>query len=116
MLLSEADARDRWCPFARVTRRESLDPRGEAGGIVLAHGTNRDALGRVENPASCRCYASSCMAWRWAGWRTSWGTVATAPAMQDRNGPPLGFCGLSGKPEALVDQPDHSASKPKEQP
>lgn len=102
MLLSEADARERWCPFARVTRRENLDPYVQTGGVGLAHGTNRDALGRVENPASCRCYASGCMAWRWAGWETFLGTVAQKADEPDRIGLRLGFCGLSSSPDRVV--------------
>ena len=47
MILSETEARERWCPF--VSEAETLDYRGQI-----------DDTG--ETPV---CIASRCMAWRW---------------------------------------------------
>jgi hypothetical protein len=47
-MMTEADAKNRWCPFARSLR-----------------GANRDIEGGPDH--ACRCLASGCMAWRWYG-------------------------------------------------
>lgn len=101
MLLSEAEAQTRWCPHIRVARNEPLDQTrniDEPGNSVIVAGCNSDALGRTRIPVACRCIASGCMAWRWAGWETTFDTVAPAPRPMDRVGPRLGFCGLAGTP------------------
>ena len=54
MLLTEEQARNKWCPHARMT-----DDHSEASG-----GNNR-WLG-VKGQENCNCIASDCMAWRWA--------------------------------------------------
>ena len=50
MLLTETEAKKKWCPYAR-----------EAGGENRAF-MKKDA---AAPPADCRCIASLCMAWRW---------------------------------------------------
>lgn len=64
MLLTEQQAKSKWCPHARVIRWETLN-QGETSVDHLIGGTNRDALGKTKNPGSCRCIAGECMAWRW---------------------------------------------------
>jgi hypothetical protein len=75
MLLTEAEARQRWCPFSRVADR---------------HGGVNRGLGIVEDnvlwPSQCVCIASACMAWRWKEY-TSY--VEPEPA------PTHGYCGLA---------------------
>ena len=50
--MTESEAREKWCPFSRATRKSE--------GVWLV--ANRaDTL----NPKACRCITSDCMAWRW---------------------------------------------------
>jgi len=69
MTLTEAEAKEKLCPY-RHLRRE-LSDREQA--------TDFDA-----------CYASDCMVWRWQETQEEW---AKNPA-----GRP-GYCGLAGRPE-----------------
>ena len=72
MLLTEAEARTRWCPHAL------------AGSPIF----NRRADG--EPTPLCRCIASSCMAWRWH-----------SEGLDENYGPKeptRGYCGLAGTP------------------
>lgn len=79
MLLTEEEAKKRWCPHARVN---------------AGPGFNRNSGG--EPSRSALCIASECMAWRFygAGWRTS-ETVGNYSVEHVE----LGYCGLSGSPE-----------------
>lgn len=87
MLVEESDARKRWCPASRVINKE-----GSGGG-------NRWDGSRPEDaPNGSLCLGSSCMAWRWAGWETTFNTVAVSPRPEDRIGDLLGYCGLAGTP------------------
>lgn len=90
MILSEEQARQRWCPHARVIG--IAKDGGNLGRIVT--GYNRDHPdGNI--PA---CIASHCMAWRWYEPKTlrdidlvTSDVVASAPR--------TGYCGLSGIPQ-----------------
>jgi hypothetical protein len=75
-VLTEEDARWRWCPFARVT---------DAGDHVV----NRDGtLGKLGKPeAGTYCVASDCMAWRWE-----------INEVGRRSSGNRGYCGLAGAP------------------
>ena len=57
MLVTEEDARSKWCPAARTG---AYSDRGPMGAVT----TNRDP--RIEVSQSCLCLASDCAAWRWA--------------------------------------------------
>lgn len=96
MLLTEEDAKTKWCPFARVI----------AGAIEGKGGTvsppyNRFAAletGSHPNPVDARCIASECMAWRWSKFNQSNLNLPkelTPPPPR----PDEGFCGLAGKVE-----------------
>ena len=65
MLLTESEARTKWCPMVRIARRETPDANGSGAPVIVA-GCNTDALGGVRVPASCRCIASDCMMWETA--------------------------------------------------
>ena len=81
-MLTEQEARTKWCPMARVARFGI--EKSELGNTVeaIVGSCNRDALGKSPNPiGSCRCIASDCMMWRW--------DIASE-----------GHCGLAGPMEA----------------
>jgi hypothetical protein len=71
--MTEAEATEKWCPFARA-------------GIRYAEGS-RDPDGGPRAP--CRCIASACMAWRWRR--------GDEPDVED------GYCGLAGTTNAPGD-------------
>jgi hypothetical protein len=55
MIVSEADARKKWCPFARVNTNNGC-------------ATNRYAdekAGKDGRPHNSMCIGSECMAWQW---------------------------------------------------
>ena len=72
-LLTEEEAKKRWCPFVRYTS-------------VRGVGINRwtDEGDDNFNPNATRCLASKCMAWR----------DVPDPYERDKRG----YCGLAGKP------------------
>jgi hypothetical protein len=72
-MMSEDEAKRKWCPFARA-----WDGQGAS--------TNRIASGDLNIPgprSDCNCIASKCMAWRW-----------TRAVTED--GDPCCYCGLAG--------------------
>ncbi|PYF04990.1 hypothetical protein BJ122_102216 [Rhodopseudomonas faecalis] len=90
MIATDSDARTKWCPHARIARREL----GVSGGEIIG-GVNRDALSTHGGaiPASCRCIASDCMAWRLQC------TVHIAsPEGTQQATRQLGYCGAFGHP------------------
>ena len=94
---TEEEAKTLWCPFAFVlgTLRQPAQP-GEPDYVVGAGGQNRGfQMGLpLEN---CRCIASDCMAWRWAGYIT--GGKLYPNAMKAVNNERVGWCGLAGRPD-----------------
>ena len=60
MLLTEDEAKTKWCPHARQAVDTSRDP-------AMAATANRDGTGHY-GADNCNCIAAGCMAWRWAGW------------------------------------------------
>lgn len=103
-MMTEDEARQKWCPFARV-----------------GDGNNRSVSPGVLDPGSAiACIASDCMAWRWRapktekrilptgkqpepdamtkGWRTPTTTIFSGDVVWVRTLPPtLGYCGLAGQ-------------------
>lgn len=78
MIMTEAEAKEKWCPFVRQMHAqfELSFNRMHPGGIA-------------EN---CNCIASDCMAWRWY----------VDPLVRELvDNPPkrVGFCGLAGNPD-----------------
>lgn len=75
MRSTEAEAREKWCPFARVH---------EQGSAAAASNRIQDGAGKTTLvPVGSVCIGSTCMAWRWAG-------VEPADAKAGRQG----RCGL----------------------
>ena len=79
MILSEENARSKWCPFARL-------PHGDvcSGSSALA------AVNRSPDEKA-RCLASGCMLWRW------YEHEGEGDAMR-------GYCSLSGEVRPLDDE------------
>jgi hypothetical protein len=73
-MVTEEEAKKRWCPFARVVRSST--------GAMTS--VNRD--GPHPDPRAL-CIASECMAWR-------------AVADPNSGGVVRGYCGLSGPPQS----------------
>ena len=73
--MTEAEAKQRWCPFAMTVTRTTSANRMFGGTIDE----------KVEEAVreQTRCLGSECMAWRWVG------------EDDDYQG---GYCGLAGKP------------------
>ena len=74
-MMTEAQARMCWCPFARSAAQ------GQHTDVVQ----NRDTDGRPDT--GCKCLGSACMAWRW--------TIPPQAAVRD-GGDGTGYCGLAG--------------------
>lgn len=78
---TEAEAKQMWCPQARVVV-------GEMGRPFQAAGNRLPGLGSGHDPdldwPSPRCIASQCMWWRWG--------------LSDDGPHTNGFCGAAGKP------------------
>jgi hypothetical protein len=68
MILTEAEAKTKWCPFSRIG----------------AYGQNRNQDPPVDFREPCTCIASRCMAWR----------KTTTDVLTESQG----YCGLAGKP------------------
>lgn len=94
--MTEEEAKAKWCPHARVGSEQS-----GLGSI------NRDVRAGETVPQS-HCIGSACTAWRW-GRATSdapssirypgdTGAAADAHGFWYRDGKPIGFCGLAGRP------------------
>lgn len=80
--MTEDEARQKWCPFARVAYPESI-----SGCNVI----NR--LYNTPSPGPCRCIASGCMVWRWEirNVEPPEGEILL-PEKSDEEG----YCGLAG--------------------
>ena len=84
MILTEAEARTKWCPFVRFHGTPSDD-----------NMSNRDGGVDNGNPGMSRCIASGCMAWKQE--------VGTDPSDSSPFGSDLkptgrGWCGLATAP------------------
>jgi hypothetical protein len=80
-LMTGAEARKCWCPFARYLMG------GDGEGLASV---NRQS--DFDAPPMARCIASDCMAWRWAK-----GDAASSGGQ--------GFCGLAGHPFPMITVP-----------
>ena len=92
MLVTEEEAREKWCPFGRIPWFDG--PMEERPRYVVMASVNRPSMkltGGKQQPNICRCIASECMAWQWVGERS------TGPARHETKR--TGICGLAGRPE-----------------
>ncbi len=124
MLLREDEARQRWCPHARIPlyAAKPAEVESPASANRPMPGTDAHVLESIDR--ATRCISSGCMAWRWEPMRRvavakgsltdedrralaeagPSGTYIEVVPMQDGPGPlpePMpryGYCGLAGKP------------------
>ena len=73
MLVTEKEAKEKWCPHVRFTVGIDHSPSNRWRQL-----DKKDNL----NPETCRCIGSECMAWSW-----------NAP----QYGKKVGYCGLAGE-------------------
>lgn len=64
MIMTEEEAKKKWCPFVRLTVGVIEGKGGQLTPAFNRFGSVETGL--TENPVDCRCIASECMAWRWA--------------------------------------------------
>ena len=85
--MTEDEAKQKWCPFARVSS--------------LVDGETHPAANRLQtldHEVVSYCIASDCMAWRWVGSHHD-GTPPTISTDENENRKLIkGYCGLAGKP------------------
>ena len=60
MILTEEEARTKWCPMARTM---VVTPEYQGTGNRINH-MNDEII--VTNPTECRCIASECAIWQWS--------------------------------------------------
>lgn len=127
MIVTETEAKERWCPHARVPLYAAC-----ATGEESPAAANRAAPGSSESVRAgaaeqCRCLGSGCMAWRWIAppvprMQTRHYSQAELVALREARTPGgyvevrqtdlprvaealrheadgLGYCGLSGAPK-----------------
>lgn len=90
-MLTETEARSKWCPLSQEAPHGARAPRNRIEGI-----SNDDAF-----PATCLCLASNCMAWRAERELIdpNTGKPAKQPLMRaEYRSTGRGWCGLAGKP------------------
>jgi hypothetical protein len=77
-MMTEKEARTKWCPFMRAFEIHSADVGGAWAGAA--------AINTDKAVDECRCIASECMMWR----------IETDADNQKMEW--TGYCGLAGKP------------------
>jgi len=94
MLLTESEAAETWCPFARVVQRDERGNPAAAGNREPKHRPSPAVHDRAASDATA-CIGSRCMAWRWFdGPFTNEPEHVKRPLTDKRRG----FCGLAGTP------------------
>lgn len=98
--MTEDEAKNKWCPFARVA---SLDDDRED--VSARNRWSRDGETKWGPVAGAACIGSACMAWQWEQEANQpalldWahGDMAAPAPPSTRQSTVAGFCGLAGKP------------------
>ena len=82
---TEAEARNKWCPEARIAEVRLAQQQGYTD-------ATRHVAATVNRP-DCNCIGRACMHWRWQF--EDYYDGAREGALSDKA---KGFCGLSGRP------------------
>lgn len=80
--MTEAEAKERWCPFSRSATTEDAS--------INRCGTDSSQFDANILIAYTRCIASECMVWRW--------TIGPNRNAKETGVSDWGCCGLAGKP------------------
>ena len=90
-MLTEKQANEKWCPFARTLGTLIGHESAEQEDRVIATGAANRGYQMGLALHNCRCIASQCMAWRWL--------EPPGPQPADKfERDDRGYCGLAGKP------------------
>jgi hypothetical protein len=102
MILTEAEAKTKWCPFGRFLAEVRVNRTTVAAAAVNTAGAND-----IRGQATSICIGSHCMAWRWAmkrnpDWKQSGIGGYPLPHPDDTSPPYIedrerGYCGLAGR-------------------
>lgn len=99
-LLTEQEAKQKWCPQARVVPAIMRDGHMVRSADVPAHNrVQEQGIPDDEQPtthAAMNCMGPACMAWRWETRVTPVQHLEIDPV--EKTG--RGWCGIAGKPEA----------------
>lgn len=108
-MITEAEAKKKWCHMARVTYG-GISDEGRRH-IIMNRDVSEFTATNIMEKDTCKCLASACMAWRWFDDLTDDGTAcnhkpsakaARVPEPPPAMGRPLderrGYCGLAGSP------------------
>lgn len=90
MLLSEKEAKTKWCPYAMSAVRRYADS------VTVV---NR-RIGSGKPDVDCLCITTDCMAWR------------VVSVQKDNETVKMGYCGLAGKPEIEEPKPASAPLSP----
>lgn len=106
MILTVEEAKNQWCPFARVLNLALVDDARQNSATnpddaaVVSEGAPHNRLhlegdGKLDNHAEgTHCLASACMAWQWHE-----PTAEDLDMCRPGERPPVrGYCGLAGRP------------------
>ena len=87
MMLTEEQAKTKWCPHVRHSAdvAEFADANNRLGGC--------NEFGIRDDEVWNKCCGSMCMAWRWGGYRKV--PSATLPDQDEAHG----YCGAFGRPD-----------------
>ncbi len=91
VMLTEEQAREKWCPSAQVIMRPVEEIHGQK--VVMLDCISANRIEGGEAAHGTKCIASDCMAWRWGD--------PTNPRPEDR-AQWGGYCGLAGSPGRAV--------------
>lgn len=91
-MITEKEARTKWCPFARVSMwfeiaKKTVGAEQLAQRFAVSVNRAPETVSGISE--QCKCVGSECMAWRFLEKTTNDGEP-------DENS--VGFCGLAGKP------------------
>lgn len=107
--MTEAEAKTKWCPHARVVAASKTQAFGAANRAAIMRDERRpDDIEINYSPEHSRCIASACMAWRWnptadqvKAVREAFETHiqdAVRLARAEQRPAVDGYCGLAGAP------------------
>ena len=96
MLLTESEAKTKWCPHVRVVfpaANVANKVSSVLKKIIALDGNEAEKVYIQKQEAECFCINSACSQWRWHD-------PAPVPGLEYQTAMRRGYCGLAGKPES----------------